>query len=132
MHRSWLREHRCDDYAASQRQRPSVAELLEAVHRLRFFCGHCGFKFIGYRRIDFLHWLLHSGICSECGKRNGSVTLAPQLITILLTVAVLLRHGLSIATLFLLFQVWFWVAIGFLSRSYQIIPDVLTYSLVWI
>lgn len=128
---SWRLQCRYDHSRAMMHAVPSIRELI-TTYSLRRYCPYCRHEVLGHRRVALLNWVLYSGSCPECGGLYREPRLLPQLVTVALTVAVLLRGGFEVSTLFVLAQLWLWVIIAFLSLRNQLIPDALTYTLIWL
>jgi leader peptidase (prepilin peptidase)/N-methyltransferase len=132
LQRSWRRQCCCDDLAEAETHAGTHIELTRTVEAIVPCCPDCGMPISGYRRIALLNWLLHKNYCLNCGSSQTSRRLLPQLVVMPMTLFIALRYGLEPRMLILLLQLWGWVAIAFISIRHQLIPNVLTYALLWI
>jgi leader peptidase (prepilin peptidase)/N-methyltransferase len=128
--RSWRQQCRFGYARAMMHEVPLIRELITA-YTVRGYCPYCQHEIQGHRRVALLNWIFYSGSCLNCGVRYREPTLLPQLVTVALTVAALVRGGFEVSTLFVLAQLWLWIIIAFLSLRHQLIPDALTYALIW-
>ncbi len=86
-------------------------------------CPECGSPVRFYDNIPLLSWLLLWGHCRDCGGSISSRYFFVELLTGVLTLLVVMKFGVSIASgIFLLF-VWGLVAVTFIDLDLQIIPD---------
>jgi leader peptidase (prepilin peptidase)/N-methyltransferase len=128
---SWRQQCRFGYARATMHEVPLIRELI-SDYTVRRYCPYCRYEIQGHRRVAILNWFFYSGSCPKCGELYREPRLLPQLVTITLTVAALVRGGLEVSTLFVLAQLWLWIILAFLSLRHQLIPDVLTYTLIWL
>ncbi len=128
---SWRRECGCEEMAAVQQHAGTRSELIRSMSSLVFACHDCGTIIKGYRRIGLLNWLLHGSRCPSCGIKFKDRRILPQLIVVPLTVFAVLRMGIEPQLPLMLFQLWGWATVAYISLKHQLMPDVLTYLLLW-
>jgi len=107
-------------------------QALAELWRARLTCARCG---RGAHMLDFsplLAWLFYAGRCPDCGARVvPQLATLPELLAIGAAAAVLLRFGLTAAGALALLFAWGLILLGLLSWLHALMPDVLTYGLLW-
>ncbi len=94
-------------------------------------CPHCQHRLAWYDNLPLLSWLGLRGRCRYCGAAIGWRYFLVELVTALLTVAVVLRFGMGWHTLAALGLVWTLVALAAIDARTQLLPDDLTLPLLW-
>lgn len=95
-------------------------------------CTHCGHRIRAHENIPVLSYLLLGGRCSACGGQIGARYPLVEGFTALLTVAVILRFGLSVQTAPALLLTWTLIALALIDYDTQLLPDSMTLPLVWL
>jgi leader peptidase (prepilin peptidase)/N-methyltransferase len=89
-------------------------------------CPDCGTPIRMGNNIPLISWLSLFGLCRDCGSVISFRYFFVELLTGLLTLAIVLRFGFTLGALFYLLLAWTLIAVTFIDLSYQIIPDELT------
>lgn len=95
-------------------------------------CPNCGHKIRAWENIPVISWLLLKGKCSGCQTPIAIRYPAVELLTGLLSAAVIATQGLSVASGLLLLATWMLVAMSFIDIDHQLLPDNLTLPLLWL
>lgn len=105
------------------------------IHRLpnnqslikpRSHCPECGTPIRATDNIPLLSWLALFGLCRNCGSVISFRYFFVELLTGVLTLAVVHTYGVTLSALFFSMLVWALIAVTFIDLKYQIIPDELT------
>ncbi|HEB72888.1 MAG TPA: prepilin peptidase [Nitrospirae bacterium] len=89
-------------------------------------CPDCGAPVRARDNIPLLSWLFLFGLCRDCGVVIPFRYFFVELVTGLLTLAVVTRFGVTLSALFYLLLAWALIAVTFIDLNFQIIPDELT------
>ena len=126
-------ESACAEAAGKELDAPSNRwfglDFLIAPHSQ---CPACGHAIRAWENIPILSWLLLRGRCSACGTTIGIRYPVVELLTALLTVAVVYRFGVSWDTLALCVLVWGLVVLAVIDIDEQLLPDQITLPLLWL
>ena len=95
-------------------------------------CPHCGHWIRAWENIPVLSWLLLRGKCSACGKPISWRYPAVELLTGIATLAVLAQFGFTSTGLALCFFTWLLVAMTLIDFDTKLLPDQMTYPLLWL
>ena len=94
-------------------------------------CPVCGHKITAWENVPIISYLLLGGKCSGCKTPISIQYPLVELTTALLSVLVAYRYGFSLETLALLFFTWMLVALFMIDAKTMLLPDDLTYPLLW-
>ena len=92
-------------------------------------CPHCAHKIKWYENIPLISWLALRGRCSNCNAPIGLRYPLVELVTALLSIAVIYQFGVSAAGLSALILVWILVALTGIDFDTQLLPDRFTFPL---
>jgi len=95
-------------------------------------CPSCGHDIRAWENIPVLSWLLLRGRCSACGTRIGIRYPLVELLTALLTVAVVYRWGLSWEGIAVSMLIWGLIVLAVIDIDEQLLPDQVTLPLLWL
>lgn len=95
-------------------------------------CNACGHPIRPWENIPVLSWLLLRGRCSECGTTIGIRYPLVELLTALLTAAVVYRFGVSWHSLALCVLAWGLLVLAVIDIDEQLLPDQITLPLLWL
>ncbi|CAB1368198.1 prepilin peptidase [Denitratisoma oestradiolicum] len=130
--RSWIDDSQMTFKAYTRQDKLNyLRRFEEIVSSLSPRCVHCYELYSGSRRLALLRYLFHNNSCSTCDFRSQDQAFRPQLVTIIGTTYVVVSGGLEPKTLIGLFQLWLLIAIAFISVRQHLVPNVLTYPLLW-
>jgi len=94
-------------------------------------CPHCGHRIKPSENIPILSYLLLKGRCSACKERISLRYPLVETLTAILSVAVIAQLGASWAGLCALALTWALIALTLVDLDRQLLPDVITLSLLW-
>ncbi|MGK7345608.1 MAG: prepilin peptidase [Candidatus Nitrospinota bacterium M3_3B_026] len=89
-------------------------------------CPECGSPVRAMDNVPILSWLVLMGLCRDCGAPISARYILVELLTGVLTLAVVVIHGAGPEALFYLVLAWCLVAVTFIDLEFQIIPDELS------
>lgn len=95
-------------------------------------CNHCGHRIRAYENIPVLSYLLLRGRCSACGARIGVRYPLIELLTALMSVAVVMQFGLTWQTPAALALTWALIALAMIDLDTQLLPDRITLPFLWL
>ncbi|MET0329931.1 MAG: A24 family peptidase [Dyella sp.] len=95
-------------------------------------CPHCKHPLAIIDNIPLLGWLLLRGRCRYCQARISVQYPLVELISALVSVAVVWKFGVSPAALAGLFFSWTLIALAGIDLRTQLLPDQLNYPLLWL
>ncbi len=94
-------------------------------------CPRCGHRLRAWENIPVLSYLLLWGRCRACGGSISPRYPLVELLTAALSAAVCWRLGLAWPTAAALLLTWGLLALALIDLEHQILPDELTYLLLW-
>jgi leader peptidase (prepilin peptidase)/N-methyltransferase len=112
---------------AHPRERPTYNLI---VPRSR--CPGCGHQISALENVPVLSYLVLKGRCAECGWRIPLRYPVVEVLTAVLSVAVVWRFGLSIQSAGALLLTWALVALSFIDFDTQFLPDSITLPFLWL
>lgn len=95
-------------------------------------CPACGHKIRPYENIPIISYLLLKGRCSSCGVHISLRYPMIEALTSILTLAVVIKFGMSLTTAYVLLFTYSMICISFIDIDHQIIPDAIIYPLLWL
>lgn len=98
----------------------------------RSACPHCQHPISAIQNIPVLSWLMLGGKCAACKTRISPRYPLIELITGLLSVAVVWKFGAAWQTLGGLIFVWALIALTFIDFDTSLLPDSITLPLIWL
>ncbi|MHB1666299.1 MAG: prepilin peptidase [Thiomonas sp.] len=107
------------------------SEAFNLMHP-RSRCGQCGHAIRWWENIPLLSWLLLRGKCSSCGTRISVRYPLVELLTAVLTAAVIVLQGLTPWSLGLVLLLWGLIALAFIDYDTTLLPDGITLPLLWL
>ncbi len=135
MEREW-REH-CAELAAGDTQGESAPPEGEATAETfnllvpRSRCPNCGHEIRAVENVPVFSWLIQRGRCRACGWRIPPRYPAVELLTGLLSAAVIFAFGATLAGVAALGLTWALIALAFIDLDTQLLPDSITLPLLW-
>jgi leader peptidase (prepilin peptidase)/N-methyltransferase len=97
----------------------------------RSACPHCGHQITALENIPVISWLVLRGKCSACKAPISARYPAIELFTALLSGLLVWNFGSGWMGLATLLFAWLLVAMTFIDFDTQLLPDDLTYPLLW-
>jgi leader peptidase (prepilin peptidase) / N-methyltransferase len=98
----------------------------------RSACPHCGHQITALENIPVISWLVLLGKCSQCKAPISARYPSIELLTGLLSAVMVWTFGSGWMGLATLVFVWLLVAMTFIDYDTQLLPDDLTYPLLWL
>jgi leader peptidase (prepilin peptidase)/N-methyltransferase len=109
----------------------AAAEAPPGLVRPGSRCPHCGHAIRALENIPVLSYLVLRGRCSACGEPIGWRYPAVELMTGVLSAAVVWHFGATLAGAGALFLTWGLVALAWIDIDHQILPDAIVLPLLW-
>lgn len=95
-------------------------------------CPQCQTPIAWFHNVPILSYLLLKGQCYHCHQKISIQYPLVELLTVILSVAVAIRFGLTWATLGGLLLTWSLVALAFIDAEHTILPDSITLPGLWL
>mgnify|MGYP003489260674 CR=1 FL=1 len=97
----------------------------------RSACPHCGHQITAMENIPVVSWLALRGKCSQCKAPISARYPAIELLTGALSALLIWKFGSGMAGMATLLFAWLLVAMTFIDVDTQLLPDDLTFPLLW-
>ena len=126
-----MMQHESDNYVAAESGKPLPHTGRYNLMVPRSACPHCGHQITALENIPVISWLVLRGKCSNCKAPISARYPTIELLTGLLSAALIWQFGsgwMGLSTLFFLYSL---VAMTFIDADTQLLPDDLTYPLLW-
>jgi len=104
----------------------------QSVAKGRSFCPSCKEQIKWYDNIPFLSFIFLKGKCRSCGNKISSQYFLVEFISAISFVIIYDLYGISITTLLLIILSIFFIIIFFIDSKHFIIPNELTFPLMFI
>ena len=98
----------------------------------RSFCPHCKTTIPFWHNLPLLSFIILKGRCAFCKKSISMQYPLVELTCFLLSLAAILKFGLSIPLIYALLFIWIVIAMTGIDLKHQLLPDELTLGLLWI
>ncbi|MBZ2189676.1 A24 family peptidase [Alcanivorax sp. JB21] len=98
----------------------------------RSACPHCGHQIRWYENIPVVSWLALRGKCSACGGKIAVRYPLVELATALISALAAWHFGYGPWLLAVLFACWALVALAMIDFDTTLLPDSITYPLLWV
>jgi leader peptidase (prepilin peptidase)/N-methyltransferase len=121
-----------DNYIASESGKPEPHTERYNLVLPRSACPCCGHQITALENIPVISWLVLRGKCSQCQARISARYPAVELLTAALSFLVVWRLGSGWTGLAGLVFLYLLVAMSFIDADTQLLPDDLTYPLLWL
>ena len=99
-----------------------------AISRPRSYCPKCSNPIRALDNIPIISFVMLKGRCRNCDKKIRLQDPAVELLTALLTIAVVWKFDFTILTIFYLSLVYILITISFIDLEHMIIPDSLVFA----
>ncbi len=99
-----------------------------AIARPRSYCPKCSNPIRALDNIPIISFVMLKGRCRNCDKKIRLQYPAVELLTALLTIAVVLKFDFTILTIFYLSFIYILITISFIDLEHMIIPDSLVFA----
>ena len=107
---------------------PAPPDLLWSRSR----CPHCAYQIKGYENIPLLSYLLLKGRCSSCKGRISARYPLVEFTTAMAFLLVAVQFGPTLQTAAAIVLTAMLIALSGIDLDHQLLPDELTYLLLWI
>ena len=98
----------------------------------RSFCPHCNSLVKAWQNIPLISYIFLRGRCSQCKAPISIRYPFIELLTLLLSLYASWHFGFTLQLPFILIAIWLLICLIFIDLDYQLLPDTLTLSLLWI
>ena len=95
-------------------------------------CPACGHGIRAWENIPILSYLIQKGRCTACGTGISVQYPLVELLSGLLSLAVVWRFGLTEPALWALLLTWALLAMSVIDIHHQLLPDILILPLIWL
>jgi len=95
-------------------------------------CPHCKANIKAWQNIPVISYLLLGGKCSNCGAKISIRYPLVELLSGLLTAAVIWHFGLTAAGISATLLAWSLIALTFIDLDHQLLPDSITLPVLWL
>ncbi|MCY0964282.1 prepilin peptidase [Parathalassolituus penaei] len=131
MFRSWKAE--CEEIA-NLPDHPALKDLSKPYNLIKpdSHCPKCGTAVRAWQNIPLLSFALLKGKCAGCGTKIGWRYPIVELATGVMSLVVLSVYPWGLPLLAMLVFTWLLITMSVIDIDHQILPDVLTLSLLWL
>jgi leader peptidase (prepilin peptidase)/N-methyltransferase len=126
-----MMQRESDNYVAEESGKPLPHTERYNLMVPRSACPHCQHQITAMENIPVVSWLALRGKCSNCKAPISARYPAVELLTGALSALVVWRFGSGWAGLAALFFLYSLIAMTFIDADTQLLPDDLTYPLIW-
>jgi leader peptidase (prepilin peptidase)/N-methyltransferase len=126
-----MMQRESDNYVAAESGKPLPHTTRYNLVVPRSACPHCKHQITARENIPVLSWLMLRGKCSSCKAPISPRYPLVELLTGALSALVVWRFGSGWPGLAGLFFLYLLVALTFIDADTQLLPDDLTYPLLW-
>lgn len=98
----------------------------------RSFCPHCKTLVSAWQNIPIISYLFLMGRCHTCHESISIRYPLIELLTVILSLYASWHFGFTLMLPFLLVAIWILICLVFIDMDYQLLPDSLTLSLLWL
>ncbi|MBT3144076.1 prepilin peptidase [Neptunomonas phycophila] len=132
MEREW--QSSIEDYQqdAQETQTPALDEARFNLATPASRCGQCNHQIRWYENIPLISYLVLRGKCSQCKTRISLRYPTIELLTALLSVAVIFVFGFNVAGLAAVAFTFCLVSLTFIDIDHHLLPDRITLPLLWL
>ena len=126
-----MMQRESDNYCAVEAGKPEIHIERYNLMVPRSACPHCHHQITAMENIPVVSYLVLRGKCSNCKAPISARYPAIELLTGVLSALVVWKLGTGWQGLGGLFFLYFLVALTFIDADTQLLPDDLTYPLIW-
>jgi leader peptidase (prepilin peptidase)/N-methyltransferase len=126
-----MMQRESDNYVAAESGKPEPHTERYNLVVPRSACPHCQHQITAAENIPVVSWLVLRGKCSNCKAPISPRYPAVELLTGVLSALVVWKLGSGYAGLAGLFFLYSLVAMTFIDADTQLLPDDLTFPLLW-
>lgn len=113
---------------------PALNDLTQPYNLIKpnSHCPKCQTPVKAWQNIPVVSWLFLRGKCAGCGTKIGLRYPLVEIVTAVFSAVLLVKFSWGWPLLAMLVFTWLLIAMSVIDIDYQILPDVLTLSLLWI
>ncbi|UVW29569.1 A24 family peptidase [Massilia sp. H6] len=126
-----MMQRESDNYVAQESGKPAPHQERYNLMVPRSSCPHCSHQITALENIPVISWLALRGKCSNCKAPISARYPAVELLTGTLAGVLVWTFGSGMAGLATLLFLFLLVAMTFIDVDTQLLPDDLTYPLLW-
>jgi len=127
-----MMQREVDSVCACERDEPEPHPDRYNLVVPRSACPHCGHQITALENIPIISWLVLRGKCSSCKAPISARYPAIEALTALLSAALVWHFGSGWAGMASVVFGWLLIAMTFIDIDTQLLPDDLTYPLLWL
>lgn len=127
-----MMQREMDSFFASEHGKPEPHPERYNLLVPRSACPHCGHQITALENIPVVSWLVLRGKCSSCKAPISARYPAIEALTGLLSAGLAWHFGLGLTGAATLLFGWLLIAMTFIDLDTQLLPDDLTYPLLWL
>jgi len=128
MEKGWRKE--CREFLELSEEEADDKPFNLAIPRSA--CPSCGNLIKAWQNIPVLSWLLLRGKCHSCKTPISAEYPIVELLTGLLSVAIAMKFGASLQTIFALLFTWALICLALIDFHTTLLPDTITLPLMWL
>jgi leader peptidase (prepilin peptidase)/N-methyltransferase len=126
-----IMQHESDNYVAHESGKPLPHADRYNLTVPRSACPHCGHQITAIENIPVISYLFLGGKCADCKAPISVRYPIVELITGILSAFLIWRFGSGLAGLAALVFAYLLIAMTFIDADTQLLPDDLTFPLLW-
>lgn len=130
MEARWRRD--CTEMLQLEQQAPTAPEASFNLAFPHSHCPHCKAPIKPWHNIPVLSYGLLNGKCSSCAAKISPRYPVLELVTGLMTLALVWHFDISLALLGALLFTWSLIALTMIDIDHQLLPDDITLPLLWL
>jgi len=127
-----MMQREVDSVCACERDEPEPHPERYNLVVPRSACPHCGHQITALENIPIISWLVLRGKCSSCKAPISARYPAIEALSALLSAGLVWHFGSGWAGMATLVFGWLLIAMTFIDLDTQLLPDDLTYPLLWL
>jgi leader peptidase (prepilin peptidase) / N-methyltransferase len=127
-----MMQRESDNYVAEESGQPLPHTERYNLAVPRSACPSCGHQITALENIPVISWLALGGKCSNCKAPISARYPIVELLTGLLSAYMVWTFGTGLAGAAALVFLWLLIAMTFIDADTQLLPDDLTYPLLWL
>ncbi len=127
-----MMQREVDSVCACERDEPEPHPDRYNLVVPRSACPHCGHQITALENIPIISWLVLRGKCSSCKAPISARYPAIEALSALLSAGLVWHFGSGWAGMATLVFGWLLIAMTFIDIDTQLLPDDLTYPLLWL
>jgi leader peptidase (prepilin peptidase)/N-methyltransferase len=127
-----MMQRESDNYVAEESGKPLPHTDRYNLMLPRSACPHCGHQITALENIPVLSWLALRGKCSVCKTPISARYPLVEALTGLLSAGLVWHFGSGVAGMATVVFVWLLIALTFIDADTRLLPDDLTFPLLWL